>query len=66
MWLRKHLGGTAVGPYEWKNDGDVTEVPDRLGEDLLRLDPHGYEAAEAPKPAPAPKAAAKAPEPAKT
>lgn len=54
MWLRKHKGGSSVGPHEWKKDGDVTEVPDRLGEDLLRIDPHGYEqVAEPPKPAPA-------------
>jgi hypothetical protein len=51
MWLSKHEvgGGCAVGPHEWKNDGDVTEVPDDLGNDLLRLG--GYQVAEAPKPA---------------
>lgn len=61
MWLRKHAGGSSVGPHEWKNDGDVTEVPDHLAEDLLRIDPRGYEkVAEPPKPEPkaaAPKAA---------
>lgn len=57
MWLKKHAGGTIIGSYEWKKDGDVTEVPDHLGEDLLRIDPAGYEKVSEP-PKPAPKAAA--------
>jgi hypothetical protein len=56
VWLRKHKGGSTVGPHEWKADGDVTEVPDHLGEDLLRIDPRGYEQVPEP-PQPAPKAA---------
>ena len=60
MFLRKHEGGTGIGPYSWPEDGSVCEVPDDLGRDLLRLG--GYE--ETGEPEPAPKAEVKA-EPAK-
>lgn len=35
MFLRKKTAGNASGGYEWKKDGDVVEVPDALGEELL-------------------------------
>lgn len=61
MWLKKHKGGSSVGPHHWPEDGSVAEVPEHIGEDLLRIDPRGYEkVAEPPKPepkTPAPKTA---------
>jgi hypothetical protein len=43
MRLRKHQGGTSIGPHSWENDGDVTEVPDELGRELLRIPDSGFE-----------------------
>lgn len=64
MFLKKHQGGTSIGPYSWPEDGAVCEVPDQMGSELLALG--GYEKADAPKPEakPAAKAAAKAEAPA--
>ena len=49
MWLRKLqvTGVSAVGPYEWKHDAPVTEVPDDLGRELLNLG--GYDEVDPPK-----------------
>jgi hypothetical protein len=48
MFLRKTQGGCTIAGYEWAEDGAVTEVPDELGADLLRLDPTGYEQVDEP------------------
>jgi hypothetical protein len=37
MWLRKASGGAAIGQYAWTKPGDVIEVPDSLGEQLLAI-----------------------------
>jgi hypothetical protein len=63
MWLSKAGGGCVVNGYPWDNGGDVTEVPDGLGDYLLHVQGHDYSVAEAP-PKPV-KATAKAAEPAK-
>lgn len=42
MHLQKKTGGSGVGEFVWADDGDVVEVPDALGEDLLRLAPDEY------------------------
>jgi hypothetical protein len=43
MLLRKMHGGASVAGYAWADDGDVVDVPDELGLDLLALDPAEYE-----------------------
>lgn len=43
MWLKKKRAGSASGGFEWENDGDTIEVPDRLGRELLELDPNEFE-----------------------
>ena len=69
MWLKKDAGGTTITwqgrDYHWPAGNPVCEVPQALGEDLLRISGGGYsETAAPPKPAPKP-AAVKAAEPAK-
>jgi hypothetical protein len=49
MWLRKEYGGCSVGTYEWVNDGDVVEVDDKTGADLLAIKGGGYTPADPPK-----------------
>ena len=62
MWLRKDKGGCTVNGITWVKDGDVAEVPDGLGDYLLRIEGGGYSAAEAPpKPVKAAPAAKPAP-----
>jgi hypothetical protein len=63
VWLKKHRGGSSIGPHQWPEDGSVCEVPDDLGRSILAIPEHDYELVEAPKPAP--KAAPKAAEAAK-
>lgn len=43
MKLKKKTGGASIGDHEWKKDGDVVEVPDELGNELLSIDPDEYE-----------------------
>lgn len=67
MWLSKRQGGCQVGAYTWENDGDVVEVDDHTGTQLLRVKGGDYTRVEEPapaKPAAAKKAAAAAPAPA--
>lgn len=41
MLLRKdHAGG--VGPYNWEHDGDVVDVPDKFGLQLLAIGHAGF------------------------
>lgn len=42
MFVRKEQGGCTVAGYTWVNDGDVVEVPDWLGADLLVIKGAGY------------------------
>jgi hypothetical protein len=56
MLLRKAQGGTTVNwrgtSYTWDEDGDVTDVPAELGEELLAIQGGGYsEAGNEPAPA---------------
>ena len=48
MWLRKRTAGNAPG-LSWENDGDVLEVPDGLGAELLALPAGDFEEADPPK-----------------
>jgi hypothetical protein len=48
MFLKKKTAGSASGGYEWENDGDVIEVPDSLGEELLERRDGEFEEADAP------------------
>lgn len=47
MWLRKDRRGGAPGFY-WEHDGDVLEVPDELGHQLLSIGHAGFSEAEPP------------------
>jgi hypothetical protein len=51
MFLRKDQGGVSVGPYTWATDGDVVEVDDKTGHDLLTIKGAGYTAVDPPEPA---------------
>lgn len=42
MLLRKEQGGTGIGDYFWDKDGDVVEVPDSLGYELLAIKGGGF------------------------
>jgi hypothetical protein len=46
MYLAKASGGTTLNylgkPYTWEADGDVLEVPDALGAQLLAIHGAGY------------------------
>jgi hypothetical protein len=46
MYLAKASGGTTLNylgkPYTWAADGDVLEVPDALGAQLLAIHGAGY------------------------
>lgn len=55
MFVRKEKAGSAPG-HTWAKDGDVLEVPDHLGHELLRIPHGGFTEVSAPAPAPAPKA----------
>ncbi len=52
MWLRKDQGGCEItyrgAVYAWEQDGDVTDVPDELAIDLVRLG--GYQVVPPPEP----------------
>lgn len=48
MFLKKKTAGSASGGYEWENDGDVIEVPDSLGEELLERRDGEFEEADPP------------------
>jgi hypothetical protein len=48
MWLRKDTGGTAIGPYEWPEDGSVTEVGEEFGRSLLAIPEGGFEKVSEP------------------
>jgi len=61
MLLRKHQGGSSVGPYTWAENGDVCEVPDDLAADLLRLGGYSHVEAEITEPAPEAKVTEPAP-----
>jgi hypothetical protein len=37
MLLKKEQGGCVVAGYTWEHDGDVVEVPDALGNELLAI-----------------------------
>jgi hypothetical protein len=50
MWLKKLTGGTAIGAYEWPEDGSVTEVPEQLGRELLAIPESGFEKVDGPEP----------------
>lgn len=39
MHVRKEHAGSASSGYVWETDGDVVEVPDHIGGDLLLHDP---------------------------
>lgn len=60
MKLKKKTGGSSVGGYTWENDGDVVEVEDTLGDELIAIDPEEYthvpDDAEVAEPAPEPAA----------
>lgn len=58
MQLKKKTGGATVAGIEWAKDGDVAEVPDELGNELIGIDPDEYE--HVPDKAPAKKTAAAA------
>jgi hypothetical protein len=49
VFLKKKTAGNASGGYEWENDGDVIEVPDRVGEELLARKDGEFEEADPPK-----------------
>lgn len=56
MFVAKETGGVTIARkgkrYAWKNDGDVTHVPDDWGLELLAIRGGGFTEAEAPaKPA---------------
>lgn len=53
MWLRKEKAGNAPG-YTWENDGDVLEVPDELGLDLVAIPDGGFSEAAPPDDVPDP------------
>lgn len=53
MWLRKEKAGNAPG-YTWENDGDVLEVPDELGLDLVAIPDGGFSEAAPPDDVPEP------------
>jgi hypothetical protein len=56
MLLRKEQGGSSIGPYRWENDGDVVEVDEKTGHDLLRIKAGGFSVPEPdPEPEPDPK-----------
>lgn len=42
MHVRKALPGGASGGYYWENPGDVLEIPDWLGEQLLEIRNGGF------------------------
>jgi len=64
MLLAKDSGGTTIMhgrvPYTWEKDGDVIEVPDDLGAELLGIRGGGYSEAAATRAALKSAAAAKA------
>jgi hypothetical protein len=70
VWLKKDTGGTTLTwegrQYEWPAGNPVCEVPQALGEDLLRISGAGYSETTAPAKPAAKAAAAKAADPAKT
>lgn len=49
MWLRKEKAGGAPG-VTWEADGDVREVDDELGQDLLAIPAGGFTEVSAPDP----------------
>lgn len=48
MWLRKKHGQCSIGDVSWEKDGDVVEVPDSLGEELLARKDGEFEEADPP------------------
>lgn len=42
MLLRKAQGNCSIGEYTWERDGDVVEVPEWLGMDLLAIKGHDF------------------------
>lgn len=53
MWLRKASGGASIGQYAWPKPGDVCEVPDALGEQLLAIPGGDFTVAQPPASTPA-------------
>ncbi len=54
MWLKKDKGGSGIlwegAEYEWPEAASVTEVPDRLGRELLAIPEGGFEKVDEPVP----------------
>jgi hypothetical protein len=52
MWIRKAKAGSCGyrggQVFEWKNNGDVIEVPDDLGESLLDIPGGGFSEVDEP------------------
>ena len=42
MRLKKETGGCEVAGFTWANDGDVVDVPDDLGAELLAIPGGGF------------------------
>lgn len=59
MELKKEQGGVSIGEFTWAKDGDVVEVPDELGAELLAIKGGDYSRVD-PAPAPPEKPAAPA------
>lgn len=53
MFLRKATAGAAPG-FTWHTSGEVVEVPDELGQELLEIPGAGFEEVAAPPAAPEP------------
>lgn len=37
MWVKKEQGNCSIGPYVWAKDGDIIEVDDEFGIDLVSI-----------------------------
>lgn len=48
MWVRKEKAGSAPG-HTWEHDGDVLEVDDDLGHELVAIPTGGFSEVDAPK-----------------
>lgn len=50
MFLRKAQAGSSSTGHTWENDGDVVEVPDEVGAELIRIPFGGFTDAGGPDP----------------
>lgn len=53
MWLTRNTAGSAEGGLVWNKPGDVVEVPDEVGEQLLAIPGGGFAEVARPDSAPA-------------